>query len=116
MGSGPSWGGLLNAVEVDAFEYAVDALMVGGENRSCLSSCQTPSSFCLFHFDHGERENSLRFLIRKKEIVLGLVFFLAHFLFDDFFSFFFSSFGLFLLWFHQTGAIAPGNDRVGGCL
>ena len=56
MGSGPSWGGLLNAVEVDAFEYAVDALMVGGENRSCLSLCQTPSSFCLFHFDHGERK------------------------------------------------------------
>ena len=104
MGSGPSWGGLLNAVEVDAFEYAVDALMVGGENRSCLSLCQTPSSFCLFHFDHGER----KFI----EISDPREFFFS----DDFFSFFFYLLGLFLLWFHQTGAIAPGNDRVGGCL
>ena len=109
MGSGPSWGGLLNAVEVDAFEYAVDALMVGGENRSCLSPCQTPSSFCLFHFDHGERK--FIEISDPRERNWTCFFFGSYF-----FSFFFSSFGLFLLWFHQTGAIAPGNDRVGGCL
>ena len=86
MGSGPSWGGLLNAVEVDAFEYAVDALMVGGENRSCLSPCQTPSSFCLFHFDHGERENSLRFLIREN-FFFPMVFFPSSFLLLVFFFF-----------------------------
>ena len=86
MGSGPSWGGLLNAVEVDAFEYAVDALMVGGENRSCLSLCQTPSSFCLFHFDHGERKFIEISDPREIFFLLSMIFFPSSFLLWSFSS------------------------------
>ena len=85
MGSGPSWGGLLNAVEVDAFEYAVDALMVGSENRSFLSLCQRHLlSVCSISI--MERENSLRFLIREN-FFFSMIFFPSSFLLLVFFFF-----------------------------
>jgi hypothetical protein len=100
VGSGPSWGGLLNAVEVDAFEYAVDALMVGGEHRSCLSPCQTPSSFCLFHFDHGERK--FIEISDPRERNWTCFFFGSYF-----FSFFFSSSVFFFFGFTKQVQLRP---------
>ena len=46
VGSGPSWAGLLSSVEVDAFEYAVDKLMVCKfQHKTNLGE---PHWFCVF--------------------------------------------------------------------